>query len=71
MNGIKRLRQELCLTQEKFAEYLGVTQQAVAAWESGHAKPAWFTIFARMIKLGRTVNMTHQDILRGVSHEKD
>ncbi len=36
---IKRLRKEAKLSQEKLAERLGVTNQAVSKWESGQALP--------------------------------
>lgn len=36
---IKRLRREHDVTQEKLADYLGITYQAVSKWESGTACP--------------------------------
>lgn len=36
---IKQLREENSLSQQKLAETLGVTQQAVAKWEGGKAEP--------------------------------
>jgi transcriptional regulator with XRE-family HTH domain len=36
---IKALREGLGLTQEEFGRRLGVTRQAVSAWESGEVKP--------------------------------
>jgi DNA-binding transcriptional regulator YiaG len=38
-NEIKVLRNELGLTQAKFAELLGVTPVAISRWESGRVKP--------------------------------
>lgn len=37
---IRELRQELGLTQEKFAAKLGVTFPTVNRWENKHAKPS-------------------------------
>lgn len=37
---IRNLRQELGLTQEKFAAKLGVTFPTVNRWENRHAKPS-------------------------------
>lgn len=39
-NLIKKMRQELGLTQEKFAAKLGVTFPTVNRWENKHAKPS-------------------------------
>lgn len=39
MNMIKVLRDKASLTQEQLAEALEVSQQAVAKWETGEAKP--------------------------------
>lgn len=39
MNQIKKLRKEKQLTQEKLCELMGVTQAAVAKWETGESKP--------------------------------
>ena len=39
-NLIRTLRQELGLTQEKFAAKLGVTFPTVNRWENNHATPS-------------------------------
>lgn len=36
---IKRIRQRSLLTQEEFADVLGVSFSTVNRWEGGHAKP--------------------------------
>ena len=39
LNNIKRLREEKALSQNAIADKLGVTQQAIAKWETGDAMP--------------------------------
>lgn len=41
---LKKLRKEFKLTQGELAVRFGVTQQAIAKWESGHARPETDTI---------------------------
>lgn len=36
MNNIKRLREQVKITQEEMASRLGLTQQAIAKWEAGN-----------------------------------
>ena len=36
---IKLLREKMFLTQEEFADYLGVSFSSVNRWERGHYKP--------------------------------
>ena len=36
---IKKLRKKADVTQDKFAEYLGITPQAISRWENGSAYP--------------------------------
>jgi putative transcriptional regulator len=37
---VRQLRQQLNLSQEKFAAHLGVSFQAVSRWENGHTNPS-------------------------------
>lgn len=37
---VRRLREGLGLTQQAFADRIGVTKQAVSAWESGQSAPS-------------------------------
>lgn len=39
---IREHRVAACLSQHELAVELGVTQQAVAAWEAGTAVPQWY-----------------------------
>ena len=41
---IKKLRKELCLTQQEFADRLNVKRQTVAAYEIGKIKPSDSTL---------------------------
>lgn len=41
---IKKLREEKDMTQQNLADILGVSQQAVAKWESGKAEPDSMTM---------------------------
>lgn len=38
--AIKKLRQSLGLSQEKFAQKIGVSRATVAKWEAGDFKPS-------------------------------
>lgn len=58
---IKKLRRERDITQEKFAEYLNVSPQAVSRWENGAAYPDISAIPA----IARFFNVT-TDLLLGV-----
>lgn len=41
---IKRLRKELLMSQEAFAEELGVAFATVNRWETGRSKPTYKTL---------------------------
>ena len=49
-NRIRELRSELHMTQARFGEELGVTQETVSCYESGRIYPS-FTQLCRMAKL--------------------
>jgi transcriptional regulator with XRE-family HTH domain len=48
---IRRLREGLGLTQQEFADRIGVTKQAISAWEIGRSEPS-------MAKFLQLVNLT-------------
>jgi len=54
-NDVVSLRSHLGLTQEKFAEKLGVSVSAVGKWETGQYKPRGLSLRAleRLAKLSR------------------
>lgn len=54
---IKKYRREKNITQEKFAEYLNVSAQAVSRWETGAAYPDIATIPAIAFFLGISADM--------------
>lgn len=62
---IKKFRRERDITQERFAEYLNVSPQAVSRWETGAAYPEITTIPAIASFLGIST-----DILFGVEESK-
>ncbi len=62
---IKKYRRERDITQEKFAEYLNVSPQAVSRWETGVAYPDITTIPAIATFLGISA-----DILFGIEESK-
>jgi transcriptional regulator with XRE-family HTH domain len=49
---VKQLRLLLSLTQKQFAERYGVTQPAVAQWESGRSEPPAAVIFEAIKAVG-------------------
>lgn len=53
---IKKLRKNLGLSQEKFAEELGVVQRTVSAWESGQNEPTISTLMLIFKKYKITPN---------------
>ena len=58
--NIARYRKEKGLSQEKVAEYMGVSRQAVTKWESGITKPS----SENLIKLGKLFDVS-VDVLLG------
>jgi len=54
-NDVASLRARLGLSQEKFAEKLGVSVSSVTKWETGHHKPRGLSLRAleRLRKLAR------------------
>ena len=56
---IKRLRRERDLTQEKLANYLNVSFQAVSKWETGAAEPN----ISMLAPLAKLLNVTADELL--------
>jgi len=63
---IKELRKKADLTQDRLAEMLGVSAQAVSKWEVGSASPD----LSLIAPLCRVFGVTADELL-GIAHEKD
>ena len=57
---IQKLRREAGLSQESFAEQLGVSRQAVSKWESGAADPSTSNLLA----LAKLFGVPAEELLR-------
>lgn len=67
MNNIQSLRKKSGLRQAELALHLGVTQQAVAKWESGMSLPR-----ADLLpKLASTLGCTVDELLRPQTEAKE
>ncbi len=50
---IKSLRARLGFTQRQLANEIGVTQPAVAQWETGQSQPGGASVLEKLIRLER------------------
>ena len=57
---IKKLRQNAGMSQEKLAEMVGVSRQAVTKWEAGQSAPGTENLFRLAEVFGTTVDMLTQ-----------
>ena len=64
--NIKKLRAKKGITQEKLAEYLGITSRAVSQWECGRTSPDISLIPALCHIFG-----VSSDVLLGIDIEKN
>ena len=64
---IKELRKKNDLTQERLAEYLGVTDRAVSKWECGLTAPD----LGLIIPLSRILHVSADELLGGKPEEND
>lgn len=64
---IKKLRKKNDLTQEKLADFLGVTYKAVSKWECGMTVPD----LALIVPLTRILHVTADELLGGNDAEND
>ena len=64
---IKQFRKQQGLTQERLAEYLGVTDKAVSKWECGLTAPD----LALIMPLARILGVSADELLGGKKEETD
>ena len=64
---IKELRKKKDLTQERLADYLGVTYKAVSKWECGTTTPD----LSLIIPLARILQVSADELLGGKQKEID
>lgn len=64
---IKRYRKALNISQARLAEMIGMSQQAVAKWETGKAEPD----SATLKKLASIFGTTIDDLLGNISNDDD
>ena len=58
--NVRRFREKKGLTQERFAELSGFSQQYISGLEGGHRNPTVVTVY----ELALTLGVTHLDLLR-------
>jgi transcriptional regulator with XRE-family HTH domain len=58
--NVRRIRQEIGLTQEQFAERSGFAQQYVSSLENGRRNPTVVTIY----ELSQALGVSPMDLLR-------
>jgi transcriptional regulator with XRE-family HTH domain len=58
--NVRRIREKQGLTQERFAEISGFSQQYISGLESGHRNPTVVTVYEIATALG----VSHLDLLR-------
>jgi transcriptional regulator with XRE-family HTH domain len=58
--NVRRIRQKRGLTQEKFAEISGFSQQYLSSLENGRRNPTVVTIY----ELASALGVSHMDLVR-------
>ena len=59
---IRRTREEKGISQEKLAEYVGVSRQAVSKWENGTSDPST----SNLIALAKLFGVSVEELLKEV-----
>ncbi len=64
--NVRRIRQKKGLTQERFAELSGFSQQYLSDLERGRRNPTVVTLF----ELATALGVSHMDLVRPASRKK-
>ncbi len=64
--NVTRIRKKKGLTQERFAEISGFSQQYVSGLEQGHRNPTVVTLY----ELATALGVSHLDLLRPTKSKK-
>jgi transcriptional regulator with XRE-family HTH domain len=64
--NVKRIRQKRGLTQERFAEISGFSQQYISNLEQGHRNPTVVTLY----ELATALGVSHLDLIRPTKMQK-
>lgn len=59
-DNVRRMRVKKGLTQERFADVSGFSQQYISSLEKGHRNPTVITVF----ELASALGISHMDLLR-------
>ncbi len=65
--NVKRVRQKRGLTQEKFAEISGFSQQYLSSLENGRRNPTVVTIY----ELATALGVSHMDLVRPLRRKSE
>lgn len=58
--NVRRIREKRGLTQEKFAELSGFSQQYISGLENGKRNPSIVTVY----ELSKSLGVSHMDLVR-------
>jgi transcriptional regulator with XRE-family HTH domain len=64
--NVKRIRQKKGLTQEKFAEISGFSQQYLSGLENGRRNPTVVTLY----ELATALGVSHMDLVRPIKKKQ-
>jgi transcriptional regulator with XRE-family HTH domain len=64
--NVRRIRQKRGLTQEKFSDISGFSQQYISGLEQGRRNPTVVTLY----ELARALDVSHMELLRPIKPRK-